>query len=107
MSAALAAVNGWIAQESANPAEDLAAFDVINSVLNVAPLVDNNGNAVDTLEAAETSSSIEPEEWCWRLDAARQAKDYETADALRQELTDAGYEVRTTPEGTVAQRKLA
>ena len=107
MSAALAAVNGWIAQESANPAEDLAAFDVINSVLNVAPLVDNNGTAVDTLEAAETSSSIEPEEWCWRLDAARQAKDYETADALRQELTDAGYEVRTTPEGTVAQRKLA
>lgn len=107
MSAALAVVNGWVTEKPEDPAEALGAFDVINSVLNVAPVLDNRGQAVDTLAVAETNGSIDPETWCRRLDEARQAKDYETADALRQELTDAGFEVRTTPEGTVAQRKLA
>jgi cysteinyl-tRNA synthetase len=35
-----------------------------------------------------------------RLDAARAAKDFATADALRNELQDAGYVVETTKEGT-------
>lgn len=107
MSAALAIVNGWISEKPEDPAEALGVFDVINSVLNVAPVLDDQGNAVDTLEEAESGSSLDPEDWCRRLDEARQAKDYDTADTLRQELMDAGYEVRTTPEGTTAQRKLA
>jgi cysteinyl-tRNA synthetase len=107
MSAALAALNGWISEKPADPAEALGAFDIINSVLNVAPVLDNEGQVVDTLTVAETNGSIDPTVWCQRLDEARQAKNYDTADALRQELTDAGYEVRTTPEGTIAQRKLA
>ena len=107
MSAALAVVNGWISKKPDDPAAALGAFEVINSVLNVAPVVDNQGQAVDTLTVEEMNGSIDPVEWCRRLDDARQAKDYDTADALRQELMEAGYEVRTAPEGTVAQRKLA
>ena len=107
ISAAMAIVNGWISEKPDNPAEALGAFNIINSMLNVAPLVDNQGAAVDTLDVTETNGAFDPDVLCQRLDAARQAKDYDTADALRQELTEAGFEVRTSPEGTKAQRKLA
>ena len=46
-------------------------------------------------------------ERCAALDAARSAKDWATSDAVRDELQDAGYEVKNTPEGTVATKKLA
>jgi cysteinyl-tRNA synthetase len=107
MSAALAAINGWISEKPSDPAEALGAFEVINSVLNVAPVLDNRGLTVDTQEVAETNGAADPTALCQRLDEARKAKDYDAADALRDELTDAGYEVRTTPEGTIAQKKLA
>ena len=45
--------------------------------------------------------------FCKQIDEARTSKDYDTADRLRQELIDAGYEVRTAPEGTVAIKQLA
>ena len=38
------------------------------------------------------------------LDAARAAKDFATADRLRAELTDAGWTVETTKEGTRVRR---
>ncbi|MEM9883169.1 MAG: hypothetical protein AAF800_09660, partial [Planctomycetota bacterium] len=41
------------------------------------------------------------------LDAARAAKDYATADAVRDELQSAGYDVKTTKDGTVATKRLA
>ena len=44
---------------------------------------------------------------CRDLDAARAAKDFGAADAARAELLDAGYTVKTTPEGTVAEAPLA
>jgi cysteinyl-tRNA synthetase len=107
MSAALAVVNGWITEKPETPSEALGVFEIINSVLNVAPVLDNQGQAVDTLEVTETNGSVDPAALCQRLDDARQAKNYDTADALRQELMDVGFEVRTTPEGTTAHRKLA
>jgi hypothetical protein len=39
-----------------------------------------------------------------RLKAARAAKDYATADALRQQLRDAGFDVRFTRDGEVMVR---
>jgi cysteinyl-tRNA synthetase len=39
-----------------------------------------------------------------QLDAARAAKDFATADALRNELQDAGYVVETTKDGTRVRR---
>ncbi len=44
---------------------------------------------------------------CEELDAARAAKDYDRADALRSEIVEAGYDVKTTREGTVATKRLA
>ena len=38
------------------------------------------------------------------LDAARAAKDFATADALRNELQSAGYVVETTKDGTRVRR---
>lgn len=39
-----------------------------------------------------------------QLDTARAAKDFATADAIRQQLQDAGYVVETTKEGTRVRR---
>ena len=47
------------------------------------------------------------EQRCAALDAARAAKDWATSDAVRDELQAAGYEVKNTPAGTVATKKLA
>ena len=41
------------------------------------------------------------------MDAARAAKDYAGSDAIRAELQDAGYDVKTTADGTVATGRLA
>ena len=38
------------------------------------------------------------------LDAARAAKDYDAADAIRSELQDAGWQVETTRDGTTVRR---
>jgi cysteinyl-tRNA synthetase len=38
------------------------------------------------------------------MDAARAAKDYATADAIRAELQEAGWIVETTPGGTSVRR---
>jgi len=51
---------------------------------------------------AEVSTDIA--EKAQQLDAARAAKDFATADALRNELQDAGYVVETTKEGTKVRR---
>ena len=51
---------------------------------------------------AEVSTDIA--EKAIQLDAARAAKDFATADALRNELQAAGYVVETTKEGTKVRR---
>ena len=93
ISAALAVVHTWIGQQPDDPAEALAVFHKINSVLGI----------TDLAETSEGDSEV----LCKQIDEARAAKDYDTADRVRQELINAGYEVRSTPEGTVAVKKLA
>ena len=97
ISAALGVLLPWLARKPDDPAEALAILRKIDRILGVAT---PDGAADDNAE--EDVSAL-----CRRLDEARAARDYATADALRQELIDAGYEVRTTPEGTTAQRLLA
>ena len=82
------------------PAEDplvshamLAAFDQVFSVLEPGAAALNDGFDADAKAKA--------------IDQARQDKDYAAADALRAELEGAGYEVKTTKDGTVATKKLA
>ena len=90
----------WISQKPDDAAEALGVFAKIDQVLGV---VSQTGEA----EAGGDAAEEEIAELCHGIDAARVAKDYDRADALRQQLVDAGYEVRTSPEGTVAQRRLA
>lgn len=63
----------------------------------------------DVLAVLETQASDDGdiEALCASLDAARAAKNYEEADAMRQRIIDAGYDVKTTKDGTVASKKLA
>ncbi len=97
ISAALAVVHTWIGQAPDDSAEARVVFDKIDSVLGIA----------DLSESPEPFGKDNSEMICKQIDDARAAKNYDTADRLRQELIDAGYEVRTTPEGTVAVEKLA
>jgi cysteinyl-tRNA synthetase len=100
-SKALAVVLPWASSEPDNPAEALAALDRINDVLAVAPLA--------AVESAASDSGDEPDiiSLCKAMDDARGAKDWSTSDSIRAQLENAGYDVQTTPEGTVAEKKLA
>lgn len=97
ISAALAVVHTWIGQTPGDPSEARAVFDKIDRVLGIADLADSS-----RAPAKDASAAL-----CKRIDAARAAKNYDVADRLRQELIDAGFEVRSTPEGTVAVKELA
>ena len=44
---------------------------------------------------------------CAAMDEARSAKDWPKSDAIRAQLEESGYDVKTTTEGTVAEKKLA
>ena len=91
-----------------NPHEALAVMRKINQVLAVAPL-ETQAGADDA--AAESSGAGDQDEtvsgWCRELDAARADKDYESADRLRDQIIEAGYDVSTSPEGTTAKKRLA
>ena len=92
---ALAEVFGFIAGGHDDPAESLAVLRRIDSVLAV---LEPAGAATAEDDGAAKAKQI---------DEARKVKDFDTADRLRQELIDAGYDVKTTREGTVATRRLA
>lgn len=98
---ALGAILPWAAGEHDNAAESLGVLNRINTVLAVAPLGEEAG--------ADASSGDEPDiiSLCTAMDEARAAKDWPKSDAIRTQLEEAGYDVKTTPEGTVAEKKLA
>lgn len=97
-SKAIAVVMTWIGTQQDNPAESLAVLDKINSVLAVSPLGEDGGST-------EAESDIDAK--CKAIDAARASKDWDTADALRTEIQEAGYDVQNSPEGTIAVKRLA
>ena len=97
ISAALAVMHAWIGKEVSDPKEALGVFQKLDSVLGIA----NLGAAEESGDDGDVALM------CKQIDEARAAKDYATADRLRDELVDRGYEVRSSPEGTIAQQKLA
>ena len=107
ISAAMAVVFDWMSQPVGDPVASLGAFDTINEVLNVAPVRDARGQKIESLAQPEDTSDLDAEAMCRGIDEARASKDYATADTLRDELVANGYEVRTSPEGTSAQKMLA
>ena len=95
---ALGVVVPWASTKPENAAEALGAWELINSVLAVAPLGEVRCDG-DRYQQAE--------QWCKDLDAARADKNYELADEIRAKIIEAGFEVRTTKEGTVIEKELA
>lgn len=95
---ALGVVLPWAGSEITDAAEALAVLDKINHVLAVAPLStdEQSDSGADDISAL-----------CKALDEARANKDWATADSIRDQIQDAGYDVKTSPEGTVAEKRLA
>ncbi|NNJ25085.1 cysteine--tRNA ligase [Alienimonas chondri] len=99
MSGALGVLFPWVGGSHPDPAESLAAFEIIDSVLCTDPSADPADG--------ESTGGFDPTALCKQIDEARAAKDWPAADAARDELKAAGYEVRNDPSGTVAVKELA
>ncbi len=98
---AIAAVFEYLRDDIADPAEALAVLRRFDEVLAVLP-VEGVSDVVEAGAGEDEAATLAKQ-----IDEARANKDYATADALRQQLIDAGYDVKTTPEGTVASPRLA
>ena len=107
ISDALRVVNNFISADVADPKIALGVFKKINSVLSVAPI--NEGVDADLLPASEETGDLDAQldQMCKQMDEARAAKDWPTADAIREKIREMGFETRQTPEGTVIQKELA
>lgn len=104
---AISHVLGWAKGRHSDPAQSLAAWKQINSVLSVAPIGEGDDSPEPEGGGDPDSAVRQAEQWCQDLDAARSAKDFKLADEIRGKIRDAGYEVRTTKEGTTIQKELA
>ena len=100
-SKALSVIVPWTSTEPENPAEALAVLNKINDVLAVAPLNDGDGGG------GGSDDGLDIEALCKAMDEARANKDWGKSDQLRDQLNDAGYDVKNSPEGTIAVKRLA
>ncbi len=92
----IAGALGWVFERMKKPDDELPGF--LNRVDNLLGVISSDASADD-------SSGVDA--LCASLDAARAAKDFDRADAIRQQIIDAGYDVKTTKDGTVASKRLA
>lgn len=100
MSDALGVVLPWIRSnpEKENAREALGVWNKINSVLGIE---DNNEATEQELETLEQAEKL-----CEEMNAARQAKDWEKSDALRQKILDMGFKVNQTKDGATIDKQL-
>ena len=110
ISAAIAVVFEWLNRGGAGEPGGAAVIKEIDRVLGIMP-TDGKHRLPGTSATNEAEDGGTPpngiEARCTAIDRARVTGDYESADQLRQQLIDEGYEVKTTKEGTVARRMLA
>ena len=99
---ALGAILPWAASSPNNQAQALGVLNRINEVLAVAPLA-----GADQADEGSDAEGDQIVGLCKKMDEARAAKDFVTADAIRVEITAAGYDVKTSPQGTIATKRLA
>jgi cysteinyl-tRNA synthetase len=105
MGAALGEVFSWMASKPSDAAEAREVFDMINSVLNVVPVRQTFHNMAASAYAILGDDGSESK--ARAIDEARKSKDFATADRLRKELNEMGYDVKNTPEGTRVSKRLA
>lgn len=105
ISAAMAVVMPWISSQPDDAREALGVFRQINSVLAVAPVHQGLEGGGGSDGDADLDARLE--QMCRDMDTARADKDYATADAIREQIRELGFETRQTPAGTVIQKELA
>jgi cysteinyl-tRNA synthetase len=98
---ALGAILPWAATTPADPAVALGVLERVNQVLAVAPL------DVAPAGAQASDEQAEVRQLCCDLDDARKRKDFAEADLIRGQIQKRGYDVKTSPTGTVAEKRLA
>lgn len=106
ISGALGVVVPWASGEPSDPQEALGVLKRINSVLAVAPIHEGL-NFTPHSTARADDGLTQALQWCKELDEARANKQFQQADEIRKKIISAGFEVRTTTEGTTIQRQLA
>ncbi len=99
---ALGAILPWASSVPSDPGAALGALNRINEVLSIAPL-----GSADAGTTGASSEQTAMEDLCRQLDEARQRKDWPAADGLRKEIESQGYTVKTSPNGTIAEKRLA
>ncbi len=99
---ALGAILPWASSTPEDAGAALGALNRINEVLAVAPLGASDG---DSGAVSGDQSAIE--DLCRQIDDARQRKDWPTADGLRKDIESRGYTVKNSPNGTIAEKRLA
>ena len=102
ISGALGAILPWASSTPDDAGAALGALNRINDVLAVAPLV-----ASDAGSGEVSGEQAEIESLCRQIDDARQRKDWPTADGLRKDIESRGYNVKNSPNGTIAEKRLA
>ena len=105
----IAGTLGLVFERLKKPDDELPAYiKRVNDVLGILPRV-FEVNAQDNIHITEIAEGVvfSPTQLCTQIDEARANKDFEQADAIRQQLIDAGYDVKTTKDGTVASKRLA
>lgn len=110
--AALGVLFSWLAEKQDDALHALLVLVTMDRVLGVLPRgVEDENFGIDfaSLGAGSGGSAIDENatEICKAIDDARKRKDFQVADALRKALIEAGYDVSTGKEGTVARKKLA
>lgn len=102
MAGALGALFSWLGEckpaDTRDAAAALGALRAIDSVLNVI-----EPSAVPTAGLDQQAAMAQAAD----IDAARARKDYAAADVIRARLIQAGYDVKTTRQGTTVHRRLA
>lgn len=88
----------YLKSEPSEPAEALGVIRKLDTVLQVLERRDSDAAGMPDDDARNKAR---------QLDEARAAKDFDRADALRDELQQAGYDVKTTREGTKVTKRLA
>lgn len=107
ISGALGVMLPWIKGSHPNPAESLAVFKKMNSVLGVAPVNEGIKGGVEEVASAEDVATLEQaQQWANEMDEARRQKDWATSDEFRDKIAAAGFEVQQSPEGSLIKKKL-
>lgn len=101
VSEAMAVLHSWISSPGNDAKEAYGVLLTLDRVLGIWELVDGHASSYPNSEDSIAN------DLCERIEAARRAHDFASADALRKQLIQLGYEVRSSSQGTFAKKKLA